>query len=275
VSRFDWKALRDWRQRLFAAFPEDLPLSLLEIARSHDPERFYSDDLTWIERIQADAGVEAEPDLDLRIASALGETFSSIRTYHACRPLDVDECLAGGLSFRLPEELQEIAVTCFGELGVSRSEVEAVHDDRSLGDEQGRLFLSLDDRDFTEYCGHYLIYGSEYLQAIAAGLHARYGPRPRRLLRNRGIPTVFEVDLPVSMVGEDALAEFTRNLLSTAFTSYCNELDVAPKIDFTFTLSARLPAEHIIGHYHPPRIRDPHEAFSEYRPEERSCPRCA
>lgn len=275
MSRFDWKVLSDWRQRLFAAFPEDLPLSLLEIAKSHDPESFYSDDLTWIQRIQADAGVEAEPDLDLRIASILREIFGSIRTYHACRPLDVVEYLANGLTPRRPEDLQELAVECFGELGVSRSEVATVHEDRNLGDEQGKLFLSLDDRDFTEYCGHYLIYGSEYLQAIAAGLHARYGPRPRQLLRHRGIPTVFEVDLPISMVSEGVLAEFARNLLSAAFTCHCNDLDVAPQIDFTFTVCARLPAERIVGHYHPSRICDPHESFSEYRLAERSCPSCA
>ena len=273
MSKLDWKLFKDWRQRLIESFPDELTERLFRLSAFEDRDRFYSDDLSWLNRLRIQAGHNLSVELDDLIAADFGRAFRSIRTYHACRPTDVGTYLRSGLELSRPEQMKLQAFELFGSLGVTRAEIDHAYESHDLSSESGVLFLSLDDRDYVEYCGHYLIYGSERLQSVAAGLHPLYGSRPRALLREQGIPTIFDIDLPIEFVDQRTLAELVRNMLEALFKAPKRIPRAAPNIDFTFTVKTPLPAACIRGHSHPASIRDPNGG-SEYRTPATWCAHC-
>lgn len=259
MSQLDWKDIASWCYRLIESYPEELPDNLFQLAAREDREKFYADDLSWLNRLRDKVGLDTSVELDILIASDFTRTFETIRTYHACRPVDVGRYLRYGLELSRAENIKAEALILFTSLGVTEAEIDRVCASDGLCDRAGVCFLSLDDREFADLCGHYLIYGSEWLQGIAAKLHSDYGDRPRYILRERGIPTIFEIDLPVELVGPDILKELARNMLATLFEYYGRFPRATPCIDFTFTIRKPVPASQICNHTHPACIRDPQD----------------
>ena len=112
-----------------------------------------------------------------------------------------------------------------------------------------RVYLALDDRDFVRCGGHYLIYGSEYILSIAAGLEKVFNRNYRHYLKQFGIPTIFELSIPIewlSLAERRALACYLGRAVAD---DSCGEL-----IDFTVTLKHEVPAEYVVGMSHPPVI---------------------
>ena len=60
----------------------------------------------------------------------------------------------------------------------------------------GRVYASWDDRALLQSCGHYMIRGSEFLQGIAVRLCCE------DLLEQVGIPTIIDLDVPMSLISE-------------------------------------------------------------------------
>lgn len=115
----------------------------------------------------------------------------------------------------------------------------------------------LDDIDLLESAGHYLIRGSEFLNAVAGKLTRITGKN--YLLQNfqLGSPTMLVCNLPVSMVPEEQLREFACRMAVALLAPLveCSEQSVN-RIDYCFILRQCLPASSILNHYHPKRIRD-------------------
>lgn len=66
--------------------------------------------------------------------------------------------------------------------------------------DDGKVYLCLDDRIIFATAGHYLIYDSEYLCSIATALIEVPSIDYRQILKSFGDPTVFEVNLPWSLI---------------------------------------------------------------------------
>lgn len=201
--------------------------------------------------------ISVEPDSDeaYALAQRFAERYEYLRVYHACRPLDPSTYYQDGLRIADHEQLLQYALALFanGQFpAISKDDV--IHAaSRSSGIDNHRVYVALDDRLYIEDgCGHYLIYGSEFICGIAAALSGRYGPDYRQHLKTIGRPTIFEIHLPVSWVDERTLAELASDIARAK-----SERSVADLMDFTITLQESVPPEYIRSHYHPTRIIDP------------------
>lgn len=201
-------------------------------------------------------GCKIEPDSEEArdLAVRLEQQYSSFVAYHACRPVDVSSYYRDGLRVACHSDLARAALEVFasGQFPeLSRDDVLAASEQMSDIDDD-KLYVMLDDRDLIEYCGHYLIYGSEYLTAIAAHLSDIYGCDYRQHLKSMGRATVFEVELPFEWMPEEYQMCLASDLSRAVFHD-----EPAHEIDFTVTLSRPVPPECIRSHQHPMRIRDP------------------
>ena len=106
-------------------------------------------------------------------------------------------------------------------------------------------------------CGHYLLYGSEYLTALAANLG---GTRDyRRVLKERFAPTLFVCDVPLECLHPGTVTEFAGIALESIFKELLDGPSYAPDKRRGLAFSIRVPLEStcIVGHCHPTITRDP------------------
>ena len=115
------------------------------------------------------------------------------------------------------------------------------------------MFTSL-ETELLEYCGHYLLYGSEYLTGIAA--HVKGYRDYRQVLKRFGTPTVFVCDVPLQMMGRYSLLEFSGLAIEMVFQEMLDGAFVSGR-GAGLCIHQKLPPECIVGHYHPVGIRDP------------------
>ncbi len=119
------------------------------------------------------------------------------------------------------------------------------------------MWLVGNDKYLLEECGHYLIQGSEYLMALAAHLgRSPSGEDYHFRLRNYGIPTILEVDIPVALVPAAQHVEVAKMILSEwaqlTARRYLHFGDMPP----CYVMHQDVPADCVRGHYHPERIVD-------------------
>jgi hypothetical protein len=186
-------------------------------------------------------------------------SYTHIMTYHACRPVEAKNYYINGLQKIDYEILQDRVRKIylnepFPEM--TEKDIEKAIEVMSQDYSSNELYVTLDDRQFITDCGHYLIYGSEYMSCLALRLKPESYYDYRAHLRTIGIPTIFRIKLPLRMVDDDDL----RCLYSVAVRhwiyNYANDRKHNRPIDFTFLVTDNIPAENIISHWHPQTIQD-------------------
>ena len=210
-------------------------------------------------------------DVDM-VAEDLADDLLPTRltVFHASRVLNVGIVHRDGLRINDPRSLADEARRIVAEeedLAWMRPTIETTiagfeHKDRDTG----RLYVVADDRPFLESSGHYLIYGSEWIQVLL-------GWSAHTALRRRGMPTIFEIELPLHVVHSSARTEFARDLLREWSRQQVASNTQSPELDFSFILGRDIPPEWVVGHAHPARIRDPFYA-GWHRNASLSCPHC-
>ncbi len=198
---------------------------------------------------------------------ALGH--SRLRTYHACRVKDASVYHDQGIRRNDPRALAELARSIIMEeeaLAWMRPTIdEKIKNFDATERDTGKLYVVLDDRFLIKHAGHYLIYGSEWIQGFL-------GWSAHDVLRKRGVPTIILIDLPlVCASSKERLAqvfmrEWTRVIV--------NKPDWVPEIDFSFCLWKDVPKEWVVGHYHPAAVPDCFYERVERRTEITFCPCC-
>lgn len=227
------------------------------------------DDSDWLKKTQSvlrfEVGYVAE-----RFADAL--SFATARTFHGCRPHDAglyhrigirrnDPAVLADEVRRIVSEEDQLA---YLRPGIEQRLREFDHADRDTG----RLYLVMDDRGLTNSAGHYLLYGSEWIQCVL-------GFEAHEPLRRRGVPTVLAVDLPLSMVTSHEREQLAEKLLQVWTRIKVNRPDWIPELDFTFSLYVDIPGSMVVGHFHPELIRDPFYQNIMRRVGRQNCPSCA
>ena len=161
---------------------------------------------------------------------------------------------------------KEFCRTRIGVPNISDEDMNAAID--SMADSYGRfgqVYFGLDDRFLIEHCGHYLIYGSEYLQSLCGHLRARIHYDLGFQLKQVGIPTIFQVKISVSQFENHEL----NALASDAFPAwaYCiaHNKQEPGLLDFAIMVGHALQPKYILSHYHPEAIPDPSYGRSPYR----------
>lgn len=202
-------------------------------------------------------GVGAEAEVSEAIWSELSKDFTHFAGYHACRTENVNEYYDNGLVPLAAEEVRAKFRRMFtgSPHFVEPAALDAAIAGVSTDTRDGNVHVALDDRALLHDCGHYLIYGGEYLQALAENVPDR-GPELREALRESGRATILCCHLPVMDIPE------RENLIGRMVAQHVywvtHEDSDPTQLDFTVTLRRRVPPSAIKSHCHPPRIRDPH-----------------
>ncbi len=226
------------------------------------------DDSDWLDLLAEELTTSVEA-----VQAELANAFDGVtlRTYHSCRVPDAGVFYREGLKINDPEALAEQArriVAGSDDLAWMRPSLEqmiAEFDDRNR--DEGRLYLCADDRPQLDDIGHYLLYGSEWIQCLLGwGAH--------RALRQYGAPTMVEVDLPFRWATWATREAFARHLLQEWTRLTVNEPSWSPALDFSIVLHIDVPATCIVGHYHPWELKDPFHGKTRRLSSNVRCPAC-
>ena len=101
--------------------------------------------------------------------------FDGVKVFHGCRPDSVESYYSQGLLPLDAEMGKRIAMSIFLSDRFPELSIQDIENSAERVKEEwrhGRLYVSLDDRFLLKEGGHYLIYGSEYICAIAANLQS-------------------------------------------------------------------------------------------------------
>lgn len=235
-----------------------------------DPKPYYVDDPIWVDQVlQSVLNEDAEFIVEV-VADEL--TSQSIHSFHGCRTKDASPYLEHGILLNDPEMLAEQLRTIVREeerLEHFRPRVETLIAKFDARDrDTDRLYLSADERGLIEDAGHYLIYGSEWIQCVL-GWSAHW------VLRTRGAPTIIDVRLPLNTQDHQTRQELATNLLHewTRAKAECRNAEIRD-IDFSFILREPIPASWIISHHHPSYVLDPYYQRIKRVTADPSCAAC-
>jgi hypothetical protein len=111
---------------------------------------------------------------------------------------------------------------------------------------------------FVESGGHYLIYGSEYHQALVVHLPGA-SEYTRDILKKFGRATIFICRLLFSEIYD--LQHLASRMIADHFYRIAHNLQDVSAIDYTLTLRRKIPPSSIVRHYCPAKIKDPFKGF--------------
>lgn len=264
----DWKDQASWVAHLTEWLTPCLRRGALRRLAREPNEHLYLDDPAWVERVAA----ETDLDIELLVEDLADDLMGArVRAYHGCRLADAGAIHAGGLKRNDPsvlaEEVRQIVAAEDG-LAWLRADLEAkIADFEHRERDTGCLYVVADDRPLAEDSGHYLLYGSEWIQVLLGwGAHDS--------LRRRGAPTVIALDLPLSVVHSSARTGLASDLLREWGRQQAARDGVSPNLDFSFVLRRDVPSDWIVAHTHPARIRDPFYQMTIRRNPFLDCPHC-
>lgn len=194
-----------------------------------------------------------------------------MRVFHACRVADAGVYFREGIRKNDPDVLAARLSALLDEesgLAYHRPKVAELLSDQELYDrDRGRVYVTADDKSLIESAGHYLIYGSEWLMCMLG--HAGH-----EALRRRGVPTMLQLDLPLSAATVRERSQLAETLLQEWVRIKVNRPDWVPELDFTFCLRGDVPPEWLVGHYHPETVVDVHHSYIPRRTANPYCAHC-
>lgn len=183
--------------------------------------------------------------------------YKGLRGFHGCRPRDVESYYRYGIQPANHRELDTQARQIF--LTDEFPEVSAETIDNAIvrigSSDEHRVHAILDDRVLLNRAGHYLIYGSERVCAIAARLGPGELPDYRQALKRYGRPTVFEVAIPWEVPTEGELQHLSEYI--SRELAFVRRGESVSELDFTVTLYQPISPGQILSHYHPEVVIDP------------------
>lgn len=260
-----WEDLKSWEQPLWNAIGDIVSRSVVQRVRKNPPKYLVGDDLSWLDdRVHDVSGQYV--DTKLLCAGRLQTLFEGVRAYHGTRTADVGQFYSQGM---LPldaecfeERARQIFLTPeFPELtreGVDKAITSVGRDLR-----HGSLFFDLHKRELVECGSHYMLYGSEYVTAIAAHIE---GPRDyRQALKHFGVPTLFVCNVPFSLMHPGAIADFAGQAIRVLFERVMDKDYYHPQAGEGggIVIKSPLAPKFIVSHSHPELLKDP---FLNYRP---------
>ena len=224
---------------------------------ANPPEYVVGDDLSWLNDIIAKVRGR-EVDSKAYLGELLSSRYTAIRAVHGTRTDDVDRFYRDGLVPLDPATVHNDARNIFlgGEF-TELTEEKLAHAIKEVGSDlrEGRVFFEANEEMLVDRCGHYMLYGSEYLTAIAAHLkgHRDY----RQVLKRRGSPTLFVCDVPMRLISWHTLLDFSGTAIQLVFDKLLQGPEFKPEFcGAGFSISQGLPPTAIIGHCHPVVRRD-------------------
>lgn len=185
-------------------------------------------------------------------------SFTHIRAYHATRSENPESYYTEGIrpaNYRALEE--HFCQLMKNNFGVEISQEHLDYAKEILGEFHNKsLFLALDDRELLETAGHYAIYGSEYIHALANYIYHKFGVGGSHLLKKVGTPTVFEVLVDIDLVTASDLRE-----IICCINNYAYHREAGQNVDFTIELHSPILGNAVVSSYSPKQIKNPNQGF--------------
>lgn len=254
MARIQWTDINTWMPKVEEVVVRHLgPEGVLRM-REAECSEYYADDPDWERLVERCTGV-SEGALRAPVADVLSK--NKFAAFHGCRPLDVATYIQSGLrqhdAVALIKEASQI-------LNNSPKHVHLLEAATRVGDDlirkwhgidDGKTFLGIDERSLTDECGHYVIYGSEFIYCILVRVGAE------RLLLQRGWPTIVSFEADGAVEPREALI----GLASIFIREWARQTVLGPQkvigLDYSFIVHGPVSADKYIGHVHPASARDP------------------
>lgn len=158
--------------------------------------------------------------------------YTHIRAYHACRPISAEEYLEKGIIPFTHAAALDSAVTLFQSSRATYNEVAKVV--RQVWTQYGdssmtRVWLSLSRAELLGASCHYLIYRSEFLNAVSMHLGCR------DKLKSIGRPTIVVCDIPLKDIGSTWLDGIEKAIEDETFGNWAipiSRVDSACIVEF-------------------------------------------
>jgi hypothetical protein len=256
---WDWQAFETWRGVIWELLG-DLVNSRVKRAFVRSPPKYVvGDDLSWLNKIILSVrGIDV--DTKVFLTERLIDRFQALRAVHGTRISDPSSFYRHGLLPLDPEVFHEHARTVFlNDDFPEITEAELKNAILAVGGQlrEGRVWFEGNENLLVEQCGHYMLYGSEYLIAIAANLGQRRDYR--QALKATGKPTLFVCDVPLHFISGYTLQEFAGTALEMVFQELLDGHKFSPDRwrGAGFCIHKALPPSCLVGHCHPVVRRDP------------------
>lgn len=253
---FIWNSYRSWRPVVLHLLADLIDRSVFDELKRNPPRYFVDDNLSWLDAAIERARGIMQTDIKTILSERIPARYQFIRAFHGCRTNSVQPYLENGLLPSDPSALDRIALEIFSD----RARVEAAMQDVARPDSggsysdynKGKVFFCLQMEELVEQCGHYLLYGSEYLLCIAN----RVG-QPEAL-RKRGRATVIECNVPVAEIEADDMRCLSGEILREIFERYCDRTYQPEILNFGFAITTALQPSNIVSFHYPTKIPNPH-----------------
>lgn len=252
----DYKIAKSWDAVINKRLTEILGISYPETLKRNSDKIIYRDSDT--EACNLFIEIASREQIRKEIGNELASSFDEVITYHACRPIRVEDYYENGIKPLSPKDAQKQFCEYFSPYA-SQDDIDKAIEAVDLDTRDEVVHVVLDDRDFLITCGHYLIYGSEYQNCLAINLPGDT-ENMRDILKMFGKATIFVCRLPFTYITDLVY------LASSMIADHCyriahNREDVC-EIDYTITLDETIPPNAIIRHYCPERIKDPFKSYT-------------
>ena len=186
-------------------------------------------------------------------------TFTHMRLFHGCRPIDVQRYYDLGILVMPIKVLAEQFRTNYPDLPPDQLDIAI-----SRVNQRDTVDTALDLRYLIEYASHYIVQGSETRKAIAANLIIK-GEDLRERLKYIGVPTALVIDAPLDEIDCQTIEELDEQLAILAEKGTCEVCVEGDIIDFTVSFSKGVPPAWLICHKTIREATDPTDRSRKYR----------
>lgn len=262
----DWRKRRSWLASIPYYAGDLLSAEITQELVQERPE-CWSDNFSWLPYSE---------DILPEFVQRLTTYYSHFKGFHGCRPSSVRSYYERGLLGQNSDFLCDNFRQIFSDVPKKHLEAAIGQLFDRINSERGRSWFIGCDKYLLRYCGHYLIQGSEFVMSLAAQLHrSATGEDYRFRLRNYGTPTIFEVDIPVSLIPQEQHLAVAKMILSE-----WGQLISRRPLGFgdeppCYVVRQDIPPECIRDHIHPAKIEDPHKSRLTYVNLLRTCDFCS
>lgn len=265
----DWKQPTTWVSYIDVWLTPYLNEHRIEKLKGMGRQNLCIDDPAWLEEILQSAISDQIEEITDDLAVDIEAAF--IRSFHGCRVKDATSFHEEGIRLNDPSVLADqvrAIVNEEPELKIDKARVESLLSKFDSWDrDTNRLYLSVDERGLIDDAGHYLLYGSEWIQCVLGwGAH--------RVMRKRGVPTIIDVRLPLRTQSRQTRNELASKILHEWTRLTVDHESEVWKIDFSFILRDSIPASWVISHHHPTYVNDPFYQRIRRTTQDPWCPAC-
>jgi hypothetical protein len=261
----DWRDKKKWTSDLNSYAKKILNKKLVNQLLDNDIKGCWADDMSWL----------PEQNIVKSFKKLFEKFYTHIKCFHGSRPINVSSYYENGLVGQNRDVIESQFRELFSDVDINLIE-KCIEKLNNRGEsEKGKIYFACNDNNLIEDSGHYLIQGSEYIMSLATCLvrQNNHNEDFRLRLREIGIPTIFEVDIPLEYIPGYQINELVQSIIAAWGNQHLFP-DEYHDHEMGFVIYKDIEPSNIVDHWHPKRIKDPHSGHVWYYSEVTVCEMC-